>query len=188
MFIYNWIMKIVKKIYVRDLTNKFIKSQSLEYVSRGDIKKVLEKIKEGLDIEPCDGLKTIANAQDIFSYIDQKFKSWDLDKPSENTAETKADVYELVGSAHFQRMIEELNLDPNDIYFSQDQILYFIQNHREYLSHSWYTFFLLKRDDDEFFVACVLLDNGKLKVGVDRFDYEGVFDANAHPRIVVKQP
>jgi len=141
-----------------------------------------------LVLDACNGKKTIAQASDVFSYIDPDFKNWGTDVAGKATPETSVTVHEMVEDANFAKMFGALADDPSKLVLEQDQILNFIRKYRNWLRQDgWATFFLFQ-SGDEFFVAYVYRGSyGSLRVGVYRFAGVGAWSAGYRHRLVVPQ-
>jgi len=140
---------------------------------------------ETIKVKATDGNRTIFESKEVFeSWIDPDFKNWNLNKPSQKTSETEAQVYEMVQNANFKQMFGSLNDDLDNICWTQHQIVGFCKNHQDRL-HSL-TFFLFK-ENGAYFVACVCVLSDGLDVHVNRFECGGVWGAEDAPRVVVPQ-
>jgi hypothetical protein len=147
----------------------------------------LLSLGETSSIEACDGQRTIAGAKDVFeSGIDDDFKRLGLDKAGEATPETAVQVYELIGNATFVKMFTSLTNDLDKLCLTQDQIIRFCVKYPGQLSQISATFFLFKMNGG-YFVASVHVGSGGLGVGVRRFEYDVVWNAECRHRLVVPQ-
>ena len=52
---------------------------------------------EPLMLDPTDGQETLAQATDVFRYIDRNFEDWKCNRVGRATKETQVQVYEMVG-------------------------------------------------------------------------------------------
>lgn len=135
-------------------------------------------------LSPQKNYQFIAEASDIFSYIDSDFKKWGTDTETNTTPfHPKFSVNELDKDSTFK----DIFTDPENMCLSQEQIIQFCRDHREDLRQDGYgTFFLFKVGSD-FFVACVGVSSGGLGVYADRFSFDRVWFAEFRLRFVVPQ-
>ncbi len=136
-----------------------------------------------IKIPALEGTKVIANAKDIFTgYIDSDYKKWGADKKGEATKEVNVDVFELDKDGKFSDFIE------TDKLLTQEQILYFCENHKDSLRQGGYaTLFPLKSGDEIFVARAYVHSDGSLYSYVCRFSYDYVWDAEYRYRLVVLQ-
>lgn len=148
---------------------------------------ILRKISEGekVTIPKCSGRRTIAELTNVLkSHLGSSFKN--LDKEAGETPETETDVYEMVEDATFSKMFPSLGRDLDSLVFTQDQVLTFVEKYRVWLRTGGdATFFLLKHGD--YFVACLYVDGGRLKVGLYGFWYRYAWSPYGRHRVVVPQ-
>ena len=143
---------------------------------------------ERLALDACSGQRTIAQATDVFSYIDSNFKNWGTDVRGEATPKTPVAVHELIEDANFAKMFGALADDPGKLVLTQDQIIQFVERHRNWLRQGGLPTFFLFRSDSEFFVASVLCcSGGRLEVYVRRFGCVRAWRAGLRLRLVVPQ-
>lgn len=127
--------------------------------------------------------QTIANATDVFYYIDSDFKNWKTDKISKLKNGSTLVVHDITENKTFAQIFT----DPEKMWLSQGQIIEFCRSHKDELSKNWYTFFLFKVGDD-FFVARVVVNSGGfLYADVYRFSNDSVWDAGRGRRVVIPQ-
>lgn len=132
-------------------------------------------------IPKTSGKKTIADSKGVFYWIDPDFKSWQANEPGTSQKETTVEVREMTKSTTFKEMVS------TDALLTQDQILWFVENHKDLLCKDWYTYFPFK-SGNKVFVADVRFDGlGRLEVRVDRFSEVSVWLAVYRPRLVVPQ-
>jgi len=145
-------------------------------------------ISPPLSIPATDGKRVIANVKGIFAYTDPDFKKWDADEKGKPTEEANVIVREMTENATFSKMFGELSSDLTALCLTQDQIISFVENHRDWLrTDGWGTFFLFK-SYGHFFVAGVgFRSGGRLEVYVRRFEDGSVWDAVDRHRVVVPQ-
>ena len=155
---------------------------------------VVRQILEGesLVVTATDGTETLASARDVFTgYVDANFVNWKLDQSSMPTSNQSVAVYEMQADANFAGMFGSFGVDTRTLVLTQAQIKRFCRDHRAKLRKEGYaTFFLFEADTTkghELFVAGVLVDGGRLKVHVFRFDYSYVWVGDDRRRLVVPQ-
>lgn len=135
-----------------------------------------------ITLEKTTGTKTIAEAKDVFAYIDSDFKNWNTNKKGKKTVDMSLAVCELTENMMFTQMFPK----PEDMCVSQEQIIEFCKEHKDKLQQDWYTFFLFKVNS-EFFVADVDVRSGGLRVYVHRFSSDSVWYAECRRRFVIPQ-
>lgn len=134
-----------------------------------------------ITIPPLSGKKVIKDSK-IFSYIDPDFKRWGADKEGVETPEMKLDVMEMNKDTRFDEMMSTDNV------LTQEQILYFLEHHKDILRQAGHATFFLFKSGEEFFVAYVLVYSGERPcVRVVRFSNDSVWRAEDRPRIVIPQ-
>ena len=149
---------------------------------------------ESIVIPACDGSENLANADDVFNYIDGDFKGWGLDFTAEATPETPASIYEMAEDADLKGMFSSFNTDLDKLAFSQHQIKKFAQKKKtaKWLrSDGWATFFLFKKGvgkNAKYFVASVHVRSfGGRGVYVHRLEDAYVWDVGSRHCLVVPQ-
>lgn len=143
---------------------------------------------ENLILDACDGKITIAQARNIFSWIDPDFKNWNTDNPGSATEKTPVIVYEMRKDATFSQMFGSFEQNLSNLCLEQDQILNFVQKYRNWLRKDGYATFFLFKANNNFFVAYVsVFSDGKLRVSVYGFEYSYVWDADYGRCLVVPQ-
>lgn len=143
---------------------------------------------EPLIIGTVGGCEVIADAKEVFAYIDSNFKNWRADEIGEETAEAKAVVYEMIRNGNFAELFGSINRDPRKLCFTQEQIIFFCVNHRYWLRADGYATFFLFESRGQFFVANVdVYSDGSLYVYVYRFENSNVWDAEFRLCVVVPQ-
>jgi hypothetical protein len=142
------------------------------------------KLLKTIKLNKSSGELTLAEASDVFSYIDSDFKNWNLNKKDKATKEMTLEVREMTEDATFAQLFE----NPEQLILTQEQIIDFCKNHKEDLrEYGDFAFFLFKVDD-KFFVASVLVSvGGRLYVRVDPLEYVGVWGAESRRRLVAPQ-
>ncbi len=145
---------------------------------------------EALILGATDGKEVLADAKDVFAYIDSAFRLWGTDAPGPTTKEMPVQVYELVKDATFAQMFGSISTDPNKLCLTQAQIKDFVKGHRRWLQTDGYATFFLFKSHEHFFVACVYVrvySGGELRVRVLRFERDDVRYAVYRRRVVVPQ-
>lgn len=122
--------------------------------------------------------KYIADAKDVFtSYVDNDFRNWNTNKGDELA------VCELTEDMTFEQMFKK----PDEMVLTQQQIIDFCKNHKEFLRKGGRATFFLFKVGEKFFVASVLVNSDGLSVDVLRFEHGYVWDAGDVLRVVVPQ-
>jgi hypothetical protein len=157
-----------------------------EGISESILRRIFDK---PLIIGSTDGTKTIPDSADLFAAgVDGDFRNWRADEPGAPTGETPVHVYEMVRDATFAQMFSSLSPDLGKLCLTHDQILTFIETHRDQLRTDGYATFFLFKSHDQFFVACVRVNSrSRLYVIVRRFEYSRVWSAEYSYRLVVPQ-
>lgn len=141
-----------------------------------------------ITITATDGTETLAEAGDVFAYIDPDFNNWGCNIPTQPTQDVDVEVRELINDGKFTQIFGSFDVDLEKLVFTPAQIKSFAKNHRDWLrTEVWATFFLFKVGN-EFFVVRMYVDgDGRLMVDVFRFSRDRVWDAESRLRIVVPQ-
>lgn len=136
-----------------------------------------------VSIPSLNGKKLIKDSK-LFKWIDSDFVSYGADEPGYKTEKGQLDVLELDKNGTFKDIFTE----PDKMCLSQEQILWFVKNHRDKLrTDGSFTFFLFKSKDN-FFVAYVSFRSAaSLYVDVYRFERSSVWSAGRRLRVVVPQ-
>ena len=124
----------------------------------------------------------IANANDVFTYIDSDFKKWHTNEVTEPKNGNTFEVHNLEKDSMFAQIFT----DPENMWVSQGQIIEFCKNHEDELSKNRFTLFLFKVKS-KFFVVHVLVNPDGLSVGVDEFSDTYVWYAEYGNRFVLPQ-
>lgn len=140
------------------------------------------KLITTVTIPATTGKKTIAQSKLFTGWLDADFKNWGTDVKGEKRPEEILEVREMEQEATFAQM-----MSPEAV-LTQEQILYFIEHHKDLLQQDgWSTFFPIKANN-EVFVASVYFDGGgRLRAYVRRFSDGYVWRAESRHRVVVKQ-
>jgi hypothetical protein len=123
---------------------------------------------EALAIPACDGTRTIAQAGNVFSYIEPDFTKWGLDVVGAATPAISMQMYEQVKSATLRQMLTSLSSDLDRLCLSQHQIGMFCEEHPEWLRQNDCPTLFLFKVGKKFFFALVRVGSGGLKVRVLR--------------------
>lgn len=157
----------------------------------GLVKSVLKQMFEceQVILTATSGARTIAKARHVFTgYLDSNFTNWGLDVPAKSVATTPVAIYEMVKNAGFRDIFGDFGRDLDDLCFTQDQIVSFVENHPARLRKDGYATFFLFKVGGEFFVAYVdLYSADRPDVGVFRFSDGLVWSAEGRPWVVVPQ-
>lgn len=156
------------------------------------MKKLLKYLKlisvEPLILDSADGEKILAEAKDLFEYIDSGFRDWGADEKGPATKETPVCVYEMAKDATFSQMFSLLSSDKSKLCLTQAQIIEFVKKYRNWLQADDYATFFLFESNGQFFVAdAVACSDGALGVSVSRFKDSHVWSAENRRRLVVPQ-
>lgn len=152
--------------------------------------KILRLISRGesLILDAENGKETLANAKDLFVYIDSDFKNYGANESGLATNETATQVYEVVKDANFSEIFGSLNTDVSKLCLTQAQIKQFVKRYRSWLRIDGYGTFFPFNNNNQFFVAYVRgHSDGALKVDVLRFGDSHVWYAVNRHRVVVPQ-
>jgi hypothetical protein len=102
---------------------------------------------ELLMLDPTDGQETLAQATDVFRYIDRNFEDWKCNRVGRATKETQVQVYEMVRDATFQEMFGGFAAAVSRLTLTQAQIKQFVRRYPDWLKKGGNgTFFLFKVD------------------------------------------
>lgn len=143
---------------------------------------------EALMLDALDGKEILAEANDVFAYIDSDFKNWRTDECGEATKETAVDVHEMVKDATFAQMFCSLSDDASKLCLTQAQIKNFVVKHRDWLRKDGYATFFLFKSKGKVFVAYVYFhSDGTLVVSVYKFEDDDRWYAEICHRLVVPQ-
>lgn len=139
----------------------------------------MKLLTEKILLPATSGKKTIAQAKDVFSWIDLDFKEWGTDVKGKATKELAVSVYENDKDRTFKEMFTG---DLDSLCLTQEQIIEFGRQ----AEVGWY--FLLFKVASEFFVARVSRNaDGNRGVNVNRFSDDHVWFAEFRGRVVVPQ-
>lgn len=134
-----------------------------------------------VEIPKLSGEKLIKDSG-LFSWIDDDFVNYGAIEKGIRTEKQKLEVMELTENMDFASMFDKKQA------LTQEQILYFVENHKDKLTYDGYATFFLLKSGENFFVARVyLLSDGRLDVDVYKFGYAYVWRAGRRDRVVVPQ-
>ena len=88
---------------------------------------------EPLMLDPTDGQETLAQATDVFRYIDRNFEDWKCNRIGRATKETQVQVYEMVWDATFQEMFSDFAAVIGHLTLTQAQIKQFVRRYPDWL-------------------------------------------------------
>lgn len=152
---------------------------------------VLKPIFEGekIALAATSGTRTIAGARHVFTgHLDVEFTKWGLDVPAKPTVAIPVAIHEIVKDGNFATIFGDFSRDLDDLCFTQDQIVSFVENHPTRLRIDGYATFFLFRVGGEYFVA--LADRRSVdgpNVFVNRFSCDDFWFAENRHRVVVPQ-
>jgi len=149
-----------------------------------------------LNIKATEGKRIIAEAKDIFpGGTDSDFRRYGADEAGSAKSETPVVVYEVIRDGKHRQFFGSIG-DIEELCFTQDQIICFVETHREWLlTDGMGTFFLFRSKKTkfkkdlwgEFFVASVLVNHNGVSAFVDRFGNSYDWGAAGRHRLVVPQ-
>jgi hypothetical protein len=140
-----------------------------------------------LILDPTDGRKTLADATEVFRYIDSNFEHWNCDLPGARTEETPVQVYEMARDSNFQEIFGSFGAAFDRLALTQAQIRQFAQRYSDWLKKGGNGTFFLFKVGNEFFVAVVyFFSDGRLGARLRRLTLERIFRAEKRHRLVVK--
>lgn len=142
------------------------------------MKPLYTKIK----VPALKGKATIADSKIFTGWLDSDFQNWSTNKPDRKTAKAELAVCEIDKPSTFSQIFT----NPEAMCLTQEQILYFVKNHKNKLREDGYATLFLFKTGIEFFVAHVYFhSDGRLEVFVDRFSRDSVWRAGDRHRVVV---
>ena len=143
---------------------------------------------EQLILDECDGTEILADASDVFAYIDPDLRNWNADEKGPATDAAPVRVYEMTKDGTYAQMFGSLSSDARKLCLTQAQIKGFVKKYRNWLMKDGYATFFLFESNGEFFVANVyVISVGELRVNVRRFGYSFVWRAERRYRMVALQ-
>jgi hypothetical protein len=142
---------------------------------------------EPLVLDSDDGQETLAQATDVFRYIDSNFKLLRCDVAAPPTKETAVQVYEMLRNSSFQELFGGFGVALDSLALTQAQIKQFAKLYPNWLKKGGNgTFFLFKVGNEFFVAAAYFFSDGRLGVRVRGLTLERVFRAQKRHRLVVK--
>ncbi len=165
-------------------------SQREELLGRKPEKEIFLKLLSGAEtitLDECDGKSTIADSENIFYSIDSDFKNYGANEKGVLTPKIPLEVHEQVKDGKFSQIFGSLNSDLDKLCLTQDQILNFIKNHKNWLRTDGYSTFFLFKSEKKFFVADVGVGSDGLYVRVHYLANPEVWRAVYRSRFVFPQ-
>jgi hypothetical protein len=133
---------------------------------------------EPLVLRPTDGQETLAQAAEVFRYIDRNFEHWNCNTAGLPTKETLVQVYEMVRDSTLQEMFGSFGLPLDSLVLTQAQIKQFTMLYPDWLKRSGNGTFFLFKVGGEFFVSAVyFFSDGRIGVRLRGLTLERVFRA-----------
>jgi hypothetical protein len=159
-------------------------------LSEEEVTSFLKKLTASgpLILDAVDGSEILADANEVFGWIDSNFKSYGADEKGSATEMTPVDVHEMAKDGEFVQLFSSLSADLNKLCLSQHQIKNFVVKHRDWLRTEGYGTFFLFKSKSNFFVADVRFDSGdSLGVDVHELGFGYRWSAEGRHRFVVPQ-
>ena len=141
---------------------------------------------ESVTLAPTKGSVTLAEAEDVFTWLDSDFKKWRTNVPGEDTDEALVDVHEMTHDGTHKTLFGSLG-DPRQLALSQGQVVEFCRNHRDSLQLNNYGTFFLFEVNGKLFIANVCVDVRRISAAVQSFYIDRVWNADQRHRLVVQQ-
>jgi hypothetical protein len=142
---------------------------------------------EPLVLSPTDGREMLAQATDLFRYIDSNFEHWNCIIAGSPTQETPVQVYEMVRDSTFQEMFGGFGVSLDRLALTQAQIKQFVKRYPGWLKRGGNgTFFLFAVGSEYLVVALYLFSDSRIGARVRRFALERVFRATKRHRLVLR--
>lgn len=110
----------------------------------GYLKPICEDLK--LFIETCDGSKGLADATDLFTWINPNVRSTATWIP---TQKTRVEVYEILKKVQFMQILNSLKRGREGLFFTPHQIKKFVANNLGWLKDSKCDVFFFFEMNDE---------------------------------------
>jgi hypothetical protein len=141
---------------------------------------------EPLVLRPTDGQETLAQATEVFRYLDRNFEYWNCNTAGLPTKETVVQVYEMVRDRTLQEMFGSFGIPIEFLTLTQAQIKQFARLYPDWLKRGGNGTFFLFKVGSEFFVSAVYFFwDGRIGVRVRSLTLERVFRAEKRHRLVV---
>ena len=143
---------------------------------------------EPLVLGPTDGQETLAQATEVFRYIDRNFERWNCcNTAGLPTNETVVQVYEMVRDSTLQEMFGSFARPIDFLALTQAQIKQFARLYPNWLKRGGNGTFFLFKVGSEFFVSAVYFFwDGRIGMRLRGLALERVFRAQKRHRLVVK--
>ncbi|MFA6295087.1 MAG: hypothetical protein WC666_01530 [Candidatus Paceibacterota bacterium] len=149
-------------------------------------------IGEKITIAKTNGEENLANAKDLFGFIDPDFVKYGCDVKSKPAEETPIEMVEVVEDGIFEQFFGSFNVDLDQLCLTQHQIKVFVKDHRDKLCTDGYDNFFLLKENEQFFVVNVSFSkdrksvkDNKIGVRVYTFSCKFTYRAEHCHRIVV---
>lgn len=182
---------------IKDLVNKLLEKSGKEWHQR--LNKFLRKerycaddfnlelISGGqlLTVDAVDGNAILADAYDVFDYIDPRFKKLGADEKGVATEETNVEVYTLGKIETFSQAFCPFSFDLRRLCLTQDQIKNFVEKYRSWFCVDGLQKLFLFESKFNYFVAIVSFIDGKLGVYPYRFAGRLIWFTSRNHRVVV---
>ena len=141
-----------------------------------------------IKIKKTSGKRFFSQMKKLFKgFLDQDFTSYGLDVESEERPETPVQVFELTANATFETIFKSFDVELDDLVLTQDQIISFVEEHKDWLHPEGWSEFFLTKVNGQFFVVDVY----RFARGLDAYVYhlsdDYVWGAGRRYRIVVPQ-
>jgi hypothetical protein len=152
-----------------------------------EINPYLKKIGSGI-LPATDGKRTLAQASNIFKgYLDPDFYNWKMDVKGQPTKEMPFEIFELVKDGTFNQVFGAFGVELDKLYWSQDQVISFIEKHADLLHLQNHITFLLFKVDNGFFVVDISSFVGQLGACTRCLSSDIVWHERDRGRFVVPQ-
>lgn len=142
---------------------------------------------EGLILSETDGRITLANADHVFDHncTNPNLETWNTNVTSMGKGAIAVSVYELQQNATFVQMFTALSSELDLLVLTQDQIITFCQEHKDWLRNDgYYTFFLFNVRNELFVAGISYSSKDSLTLHVHRFEDEMEWSSYYRPRVI----
>ena len=149
---------------------------------------LVSKEKEFI-IRPTRGLRTICKAADVFhAGIDSDFTEYKTDVRSRATSKMEVQIFEQIHNGKLAELFADFGQKLDDICFTQDQIISFVESYDKMISRNgWGTLLLFKVHSCHYVAAVSRNDNGVLVYMFRLFPVGHTLLARDDHRIVIPQ-